>query len=147
MSIFQKKESSCALTGELSGLKSDIKAFWDFMPAPVCYTDFAFNILNVSKSFEVFSGFANKEIIGQNLKALFFSSQEAKCAQKDLLERDLVNNCEIMFPVKSKEKVPVNMLITARTDENNNTVGFFFVFLDITERNPFEKELKEKTLC
>lgn len=144
MSIFQKKESPRPLTDELTQLKSDIKAFWEFLPVPVCYTDFAFNILNASKSFEVFSGFKNKEIIGQNLKALFFDSQEAKCAQKDLLERDLVNNCEIMFPSKSKEKIPVNMLITARTDENNNTVGFFFVFLDITERKTFEKELKEK---
>ncbi|MEK7482272.1 MAG: PAS domain-containing protein [Patescibacteria group bacterium] len=144
MGIFRKKESSRGANDELAQLKGDIKAFWEFLPTPVCYTNFTFNILNASKSFEVFSGFKNKEIIGQNLKTLFFNSQEAKCAQKDLLERGLVNNCEIMFTAKSKEKIPVNMMIAARTDENNNIVGFFFVFLDITERKTFEKEFKEK---
>lgn len=139
-----QKSNNSQLMEDLNQLESYIQAFWEFLPMPVCYVNPALNILNVGKSFEKFSGFKQSEIVGQNLKRVFLEAQEFKQIEKVLLEKGAVLNKETSLLVKAKKEVPVSLSAMPRRDEEGNIIGYFFAFLDVTERRKFEQELEDK---
>lgn len=141
----EKKETETLTTllNDLKQLEIYIKAFWEFLPIPVCYTNPAFNILDFSKSFEKLLNLKSTEIAGESLEKMF-PQQIFFEIKKDLFEKKSISNKEVVILNKEKKEIPVLLSVGLRTDEMGNVIGYFFAFLDITERKKTEQELKRK---
>lgn len=132
------------LLEDLMQLESYVRAFWEFLPIPICYVNPAFNIIDAGKKFEQFSGFEASELIGQGLERFFLDPQEVREIEKKTKEEEAIFKKETVFLTKGDREVPVSISVAPRKDEKNNVIGYFFAFLDITERKKFEQELKER---
>jgi len=128
----------------LNWLESYIRSFWAFLPIAVCYVNPAFNILEISNALEKLSGFKTLEIVGQNLEKLFVEPKEFNKVQKELWKKQSIENKKVVLFLRKGKRITVNLSALSRKDEGGNIIGYFFAFLDITKREKFEKELKEK---
>jgi len=139
----EKERREVTLLEDLAGLEAYIKALWEFLPIAVCYVNPAFNILEVSKTFEDLLGIPSMELIGQNLRNFFASSQVFSKIEKEVSKKGRVGELEVKIRGRGKKQIPVSVFVLARFGEGVLT-GYFFAFLDITERKKFEKSLTEK---
>jgi PAS domain S-box-containing protein len=138
------KEKEDILLNDLLQLESYIRAFWEFLPMPICYVNPAMNILDLGKSLERLLGFSSIELLGENLKKIFSRPKEIQEIEKELQEKGFIFDRETTLLTKEKKEIPVALSVMARRDEKGNVVGYFFAFNDLTERKKFEQEFKEK---
>jgi len=134
---------------EILGLESYIRDFWRFLPLPVCYVNPVNIILDIDEVFSGFSGYQPTEIIGEDLRKLFVSSEQTEEFEKEILKKEIVLNREMVFVRKDKKKIPVNISAMQRKDEKGEFIGYFFSLTDISESKKFqerlEKEVEKKT--
>ncbi len=114
----------------------------------VTITDLENNIIFVNNAFCTVYGYADHEIIGQNITVL--RDQE----NGDLLWKKILSdtiqgtwNGELLNRRKDGSKFPVELSTSHITDENHNPVALIGIAVDITERKKIQSELikaKEK---
>jgi PAS domain S-box-containing protein len=138
------KEKEDVLLNDLLQLENYIRAFWEFLPMPICYVNPALNILDIGKSLERLLGFSSIELLGDNLKKIFSQPKEIQKIEKELQEKGFIFDRETTLLTKEKKEIPAIFSVMARRDEKGNIVGYFFAFNDLTERKKIEQELKEK---
>ena len=131
------------LLNDLIKLEAYIKAFWQFLPIAVCYVNPAFNILEASKTLEVLLNCTIMEIIGHNLKEFFPREFDFEALEKEIKEKKKITQKEIELLRKDKKRILVSVFALSRI-EDRVLMGYFFAFLDITERKKMEKELRER---
>lgn len=135
---------------EILRLESYIRDFWEFLPIPVCYINPGHIILDVDKVFIDFSGYKTSEIIGEELNKLFAEPEKIEEFKKEILNKGIISNKELVFLTKDKREIPVSVSAMQRKDEKSNIVGYFLSIIDISESKKFreklEKEIEKKTL-
>ncbi len=140
----QNEISKELLMRNLNDMEAYIRAFWSFLPIPVCYVNPAFNIIEISDSFEKLFGFNEFEIIGKNIEKLFSDQQEFKKIQEIIENKKPIFDKETDLVSKQGKEILVSLSAMFREDEKGDIVGYFFAFLDITERKKNEQVLKQK---
>lgn len=135
---------------EVQGLESYIRDFWQFLPLPVCYINPVNIILDVDEVFSYFSGYQPAEIIGEDLGKLFVNPKKVEEIKKEILEKEIISNRELVFLTKDKKEIPVSISAMQRKDEKGNFIGYFLSLADISESKKFqeklEKEIEKTTL-
>ena len=140
----EKINQEVNLIEDLNELERYIEDFWRFLPTPVCYVNPLFNIIDIDRSLEEISGYKEVELVGQELSCLFAKKDFIKEIRKELKSKKIIRNKEAVFLTKEGKKFPVSVSVLSREDEQGNIIGYFFSFIDITERKEFEKTLEEK---
>ncbi len=112
------------------------------MPIPVCYVNPLHLILSVDREFENFSGYSKIEIIGENIDKLFLNREEMTVVKKNIIDKKTVNNEKKIFLRKNNEKIPVIISAMTREDSDKNVIGYFISFIDISENDKYEEELR-----
>jgi len=135
------KKDKDLLIEDLKDLEGYIDDLWRFLPIPVCFVNAAFSILNISEALEGITGHKSTEIISENLKKILKNPQELF---KKLDKEGRIIDQEAILLTKEKKEVVVNISAQARKDEEEDTLGYFFSFADLTEIKEKEKELQKK---
>lgn len=135
------KKDQGLLLEELKDLEGYIDDLWLFLPIPVCFVNTAFKILNVSKALEDATGYKGLEIIGEGLEKILKNYRELP---KELLQREAVIGKEGTLITKEKKNLLTSISAKARKDEDDDILGYFFAFVDLSEIKNKEEELKKK---
>lgn len=138
------KENSGPLLNDLAQLENYVRAFWEFLPLPICYVNPAFNIIDVSRALEEFSGFKAVDLISKRLGKFFCDRGKFRNMEKKLLGKEVLRGEEAVFCTKTGEGVSVEVSAAPWKDTEGKVIGYFFAFSDITERKKFEQELQDK---
>jgi PAS domain S-box-containing protein len=129
---------------EILELENYIRAFWQFLPLPICYVNPLNIVLDASWDFERFSGYKATEIVGENLEKLFDSTKEIKEIEQEILEKGRILGRETTFLNKEKRKIPIILSAMVRKDKVDDSIGYFLSIMDITTIKQVENELKKK---
>jgi len=129
---------------EVQGLESYIRDFWRFLPLPVCYINPVNIILDVDEVFSCFSNYQPTEIIGEDLGKLFADSKKIEEFKKEILEKEIISNKELVFLTKDKKEIPVSISAMQRKDEKGNFIGYFLSLTDISESKRFQEKLEKE---
>ncbi len=140
--LFRKRETE--LVDDLAVLGGYIKNFWEILPLPICTTNPIFNILETSEAFNRFFGYFRDELMGDSLERLFVNEEYFKRLTQELFQKKRV--ADFKTTLRSKIGHTFTVLISAivRLDENGDTVGYIFSFVDVTFIKQTERELQEK---
>lgn len=139
----KKLSTEKILLNDLHLLQEYIEDFWNFLPIPVCDINGVFNIINVGRRFLEFLGYQQKEIIGEDIKKIFYFKEELQKFRDTLLKKGEISNQRITLLTKHKKTVPVTVFARARISERA-VVSYFVAFIDLREIEKKEEELQEK---
>ena len=139
-----KLSQRVSLSGDLNELERYIEDFWSFLPTPVCYVNPLFNITDIDKTLREMSGYGQIEIIGKGIEIFFGRKEDFKEIRKELETEKIIHGKEAVFVTKVNKKIPVSVSALTREDEKGNVIGYFFAFVDITEKKEFERKLEKE---
>lgn len=141
----QEKQSKTeeVLLQDLRLLQAYLEDLWNFLPIPACDLNGVFNIINVGRRFLEFLEYEKEEIIGENIKKLFQSSEEFKEFKAKLSEEGELSHQRIVLLTKKGEARPVSVFVKPRIAEGA-AVSYFVAFIDLREIEKKELELREK---
>lgn len=129
---------------ELKDLEGYIKDFWSFLPIPVCFVNPFNTILNITGSFEKFSGYKEIEIIGENLSMVFPEQGFVSGMLADTRENEFIDKKEATFVTKDKKEIYVAISTSQRKDEEGSFSGYFLSISDVSESKTFQKKLENE---
>lgn len=132
------------LLQDLEDLESFLKDLWQFLPLPTCYVNPLLIILDVNSALEEFFGFQAMELIGKKAETLFSDKSLAKEIFQDLSRKKKPIRKEGEFLTKGKEKKEVVVSGTLRQDAQNNILGYYLAFSDISKLKESQKNLEKK---
>jgi len=134
------------LTDDLASLENYIHDLFSFSPLPICFISPIGVILEVNPAFENISGFKSYEIIGESIEKIF-KKDEAESLTKNTLEKKIIEEKEMTFSPKGKEKIFIQAFTRVRKDEKGEAVGYFLGLFDLTKIKGTENELREAQLA
>ncbi len=134
------------LTDDLASLENYIHDLFSFSPLPICFISPIGVILEVNPAFENISGFKSYEIIGESIEKIF-KKDEAESLTKNTLEKKIIEEKEMTFSPKGKEKIFIQAFTRVRKDEKGEAVGYFLGLFDLTKIKRTESELREAQLA
>jgi len=137
----REEDKLSVLLEDLASLESYARDLFSFLPLPVCLISSAGIILDANPSFEEISGCGLEEIIGSPAEN-FFNKKEIENISRETLERGFVKGKEVVIFTKEKKEIIGSIATNLRKTEENEIVGFFLGFFDLTEVKKREKELK-----
>ncbi len=140
--ILEKKHQR--VKNDLEDIQKYVDELTVFLPLSFCNVNPLDLILGVNNSFQKLTGYKEMEVVGNSIDFLFSEKGETSELKKMILERQEISNKELTLIKKNKDFVPVNVSALARTDENNNFLGYFLTISDITEIKDFQNKLEEK---
>ena len=129
------------LLEDLSSLESYANDLFSFLPLPVCLVSSVGIILDVNPSFEEISGYKIEEIVGNSAEKVF-KKKEIEELSKEILEKGTVKTREISIFAKDKKEIFGSASATLRKTEEEESVGYFLSFFDLTEIKEREKDLQ-----
>jgi PAS domain S-box-containing protein len=135
---------------DLNDLERYIEEFTTFLPLAVCTVNPLNIILGVNKAFCNLTGYEEIESIGKRAEELFLRKKEFKRISKnESIRKSNGFNQKMMLITADSREIPINMSLSPRRDENNNFLGYFIAFSDITGfeelRTSLEDKVKERT--
>ena len=129
---------------DLEDIQRYVDELTTFLPLSFCTVNPLDLILGVNNFFEKLTGYKEMDVIGNSIDFLFLEKDKVKELKKEILEDKKASNKELTLVRKDGEFVPVSVSALARTDDNNNFLGYFLTISDITEIKEFQKKLEEK---
>jgi PAS domain S-box-containing protein len=135
---------------DLNDLEKYIEEFTAFLPLAVCTINPLNVILDVNKAFCNLTGYEEIEAIGKRVEELFRRKKEFKrLSQDELIRKSSGFSQKMTLITAGDQEIPVNMSLSPRWDEDNNFLGYFIAFSDITGfeelRTNLEDKVKERT--
>ncbi|MBC7553248.1 MAG: PAS domain S-box protein [Taibaiella sp.] len=103
----------------------------------VFVTDAQLNFIDVNNAIKNLLGYPAKEVLGMNLCDLIDQAQHKKFLQQSLQHRYEVNDWEVAFITKEKEKKCCTLTVSAKDNENKGYVQG--IIHDITSLKKIEK--------
>lgn len=132
------------LAQDLEDLKRYLSDLWHFLPLPLCYVNPRQVILDANREMEDFFGWPSSELIGKKIETLFSNKAQAeKIFQEVLKKKDLLRQ-EAGVITKSKTRKTVTVLASSREDRQENVIGLYFAFSDISELKELQEKLEER---
>ena len=134
------------LLEDLSSLESYARDLFSFLPLPVCLISSVGIILDANPAFEEVSGYKLEEIIGNSAENIFDKKGIEKLS-KETLEKGVVRGKEIKLFNKEKKEIPGSAATTVRKTEEEEVVGYFLGFFELSDVKKREKELKDTQIA
>ena len=129
---------------ELETLQKYLEELSTFLPLPFCIVSPIGAIININKAFADFTGLNETEVIGEETKQIFLDKKEAEILEKKVLAGETIKNQEVILLTKDKNQIIVSLSATSRKDSDNNIIGYFLAFSDITELKKLQRQLEKK---
>jgi PAS domain S-box-containing protein len=142
--IIKKEQADHDISEELSELERYIEELSTFLPLPFCIVNPTGMILNINKAFSDMTGYGDLEIVGEPVSKLFKNKSEAQALEDEFLKEDFVTSKEIVLVTNKRTTVDVNVSSSLRKDRENNIIGYFLAFSDISELKKLQKDLEKK---
>jgi PAS domain S-box-containing protein len=140
-----KKQNVCVdISEELEELERYIGELSTFMPMPFCIVNPSDMILNVNKAFCNLTEYDELEIVGEEISKVFGSREEAENLREEVLKEGLVRGKEMILLTKSGKKINISVSASLRKDRDNEIIGYFFAFSDISELKKLQRQLEQK---
>lgn len=140
----KKRDFKEDISEELEELERYIEELSTFMPLPFCTVNPTGMILNINKAFSDMTGYGDLEIVGEPVSKLFKNESEAQALEEIVLKGDLVRRKEMVLVTNKGTTVEVNVSSSLRKDRENNIIGYFLAFSDISELKKLQKNLEKK---
>jgi len=113
------------------------------MPDSLILADKKAKILRVNEHLVNFVGYTKEELIGESITKLCAEKQENRCENglKELLEKRVLRNHELVFQTKSGEQRNVLFSGSVVQSKTGRVIGIACVIHDITEHKKMEERL------
>jgi PAS domain S-box-containing protein len=132
------------LSADLNDLERYIQDLTSFLPIPLVTLNPALKIVDINNSFLLVTGYAQHEIIGATIDTLFRNSQDVHRIIKKIHDADFTKTYETFISTKEKKEIQVSVFSVLRTDDDDNIIGYFIAFMDISNLKQIEQHLHEK---
>ncbi len=129
---------------DLDDLQRYVDELTIFLPLPFCTVNPLNIILGANKSFQEISGYNEMEVIGNGIDFLFLEKRELGSFKKEVASKKTRITKEVTLIRKDKKRIPVSISALARTDNNDDFLGYFLTLSDISESKKFQEKLEEK---
>lgn len=135
---------------DLKDIEIYVREYSTFLPLAVCTINTLGIILNSNQAFQGLTGYREIEAIGKKMEDLFLNKKNFKDLIKEkILKRKPSLTRKMVLLTKKRKKIPVNVAISIRRDEEDNFIGHFIALSDITAfedlRKNLERKVKERT--
>jgi two-component system NtrC family sensor kinase len=113
------------------------------IPDSLILADTESKILRVNERLVDFSGYSDKELIGKSIGQLCDETQATSCKKvfKELAEKEIIRNYELIFQTKSGEKRNVLFSGSIVHSKTGRAIGIECIIHDITEHKKMEERL------
>ncbi|OGZ33527.1 MAG: hypothetical protein A2Y98_01165 [Candidatus Portnoybacteria bacterium RBG_19FT_COMBO_36_7] len=132
------------ISEELEELERYIGELSTFMPTPFCIVNPSDMILNINKAFCDLTGYDELEIVGEQIYKIFESNEEAEILREKVLKDGLVRGQEMILVTRSGKKINISVSASLRRDQDDEIIGYFFAFSDISELKKMQRQLEQK---
>ena len=139
----QDKAELARIKEDLEDLQLYLEEFSAFLPLPIVSVNPLGFILDINKTLEGFVGLKQIEIIGEPVENFFSGKKKFRVLQQRVLKGEYTKGAELFLLSKNK-KVPINIYLAPRKDRENNIIGYFITFFDISEFKKLQESLEEK---
>ena len=136
------EEKISTLLEDLTSLESYARDLFTFLPLPVCLISPIGVILEVNPAFEEITGYKISELIGKPTETIF-DKEEFEELKKETLTKGLVKTKEINIFTKERKKILARASATLRKSEEEEIIGYFVGFLDLTDIKKSEEEIQK----
>lgn len=140
----EKKTRWQRIKEDLEDLEIYIEEFSHFLPLPVCTVNPLRKIININEAFSELTGYQEIEIIGENADVLFLDKKEAQVLEKEVFKKKKIQVKETVILTKDRKKIQVSVSGSIRKDREDNMIGYFLAFSDISEIKQFQEKLEER---
>jgi PAS domain S-box-containing protein len=140
----KNKNAAEISSDELEQLEMYIDELSRFLPLPFCTVNPSNMILNINKAFTELTGWSDLEIIGEPIDRLFKNKIEAEMLEEKVTKENLVKGEGMTLVTKSGQEIDASVSVSLRKDVENNIIGYFFAFSDISELKKLQRELEKK---
>lgn len=135
---------------DLKDIEIYVREYSTFLPLAVCTINPLGIILNSNQAFQGLTGYREIEAIGKKMEDLFLNKKNFKDLIKEkILKKKPSLTRKMVLLTKKRKKIPVNVAISIRRDEEDNFIGHFIALSDITAfedlRKNLERKVKERT--
>ena len=129
---------------ELGELEAYIQELSTFLPLPFCIVNPTGMILNINHAFSDLTGYDELEIVGEEVNRLFKHQNEAESLKEKVMKQGLIKGQEMTLITKAKKELLVSVSARIRKDTEDNMIGYFLAFADVTELKKLQKDLEAK---
>lgn len=137
------KENYKRIKEDLADMEEYVKDFSDFLPLAVCTVNPLGMITDFNRTAEMLTGYEAIEVMGSQFSSLFLEKEKIAELEKKIKTKNNLTQ-ELTLVSKHKEKIPVNVPISKRTDKKGSYIGYFAALFDITESKAFKEEMEKK---
>ncbi len=131
--------------GDLEDLETYVNELTAFLPLPFCTINPAGIVINTNAALENLSGYQSGEITGKILDELLFKEKTLEQFLSTLEEKErFAKSADMTLFSKEGQEVDVNVTASRRYGREENFIGFFLGFSDITELKDFQEKLEEQ---
>lgn len=134
---------------DLENLEKYISDYSSFMPLSVFVVSPIGVIVDTNLAFEELTGCKRIEIVGESIDKFFLEKERIIGILEEAKEKATKEPREMTLLTKTREKIPVNVFVSAQKDEEGNLHGYFLAVENITEikklHEELEKRVKERT--
>jgi len=133
------------LYDELNKGKAYVESIVESAGDAIISTDREDRILTWNRGAEVVFGYDKQEVLGQTLQMLLPPSRANELLQikSKVLVADVIRNLEVKRQRKNGAIIDVALAVSALKDKDGNVIGFLHLAKDITEKQRYERRLKE----
>ena len=128
----------------LEDLEAYIREFSAFLPLAVCTINPLGRIVNINKAAESLTDYLSFELIGEFITTIFLEKKEIEKITKDIAKLGSIRNKELTLITKQRKKILIGASISIRKDAQNNYIGYFLAFSDISEIKALQESLEDK---
>lgn len=128
----------------LEDLEAYIREFSAFLPLAVCTINPLGRIVNINKAAESLTGYSPFELIGELITIIFLEKKGIEKITKDIAKLESIRNKELTLVTKQKKEILIGASISIRKDVQNNYIGYFVAFADISEIKALQENLEKK---
>ena len=129
---------------DLESLERYIEEFSEFLPLPVFIVNPADVIIGINQAFQDLTRYNEMEIVGKETSFLFLEKRKVKDLEEEILNKKKRITREMTLLTKDRKKIPVNLSVQSRKDEEGNLIGYFFALFDISVLKKFQEELEKR---
>jgi PAS domain S-box-containing protein len=125
-------------------LEAYIREFSAFLPLAVCTINPLGRIVNINKAAESLTGYPSFELVGEFILIIFSEKKEIEKITKSIVRLESIPNKELTLITKQGKEILVGASISIRKDAQNNYIGYFIAFSDISEIKTLQENLEKK---
>lgn len=130
---------------DLKDLETYVNELTAFLPLPFCTINPAGIVINTNVALENLSGYQVGEITGKILDDLLFKGKSLEQFLYTLKEKErFAKSTDMTLFRKDGREIDINVTASRRYDREENFIGFFLGFSDITELKDFQERLEEQ---